>query len=365
MRSSAIASAFRFPTTTLDESPVLPAAGRQRRDEVPARARPARSAAASATPAKVGSLAVPELPVLRRLVASLRRTRDLDDDGVRATPQCSMRDKVHRPRVVPIVADESRTFGMEGMFRQYGIYSSVGQLYHRKTPSSLTVVPRGKGRADSARRHQRGGRHFVVDRRGTSYSTHDQPMIPFYIFYSMFGFQRIGDLAWAAGDMRSRGFLLGATSGRTTLNGEGLQHEDGSSQVAASFIPNCRSYDPTFGYEVATIIQDGVRRMLTDQEDVYYYITVMNENYPHPAMPEGARDGILRGMYLLRDGGGDKNEAARPTLRLRRDPARSAAAAELLDKRMERLQRRLERHQFQPAAARRYRRAPLEPAASR
>ncbi len=145
---------------------------------------------------------------------------------------------------------------------------------------------------------------------GTSYSNHDLPMIPFYIFYSMFGFQRIGDLAWAGGDSRTRGFLLGATSGRTTLNGEGLQHEDGSSQVAASFIPNCRSYDPTYGYEVATIIQDGLRRMLTDQEDVYYYITLLNENYPHPAMPRGVRDGILRGMYLLRDAGkvGKKDE---------------------------------------------------------
>jgi pyruvate dehydrogenase E1 component len=125
-------------------------------------------------------------------------------------------------------------------------------------------------------------------------------MIPFYIFYSMFGFQRVGDLAWAAGDSRTRGFLLGATSGRTTLNGEGLQHEDGSSQVAASFIPNCRSYDPTYSYELAVIIQDGLRRMLAEQEDVYYYITLMNENYVHPAMPPDARDGILRGMYLLR-----------------------------------------------------------------
>jgi pyruvate dehydrogenase E1 component len=127
-------------------------------------------------------------------------------------------------------------------------------------------------------------------------------MIPFYIFYSMFGFQRVGDLAWAAGDSRTRGFLLGATSGRTTLNGEGLQHEDGSSQVAASFVPNCVSYDPTFAYEVAVIVQDGLRRMLTDEEDVYYYITLMNENYQHPAMPPETRDGILRGMYLLRDG---------------------------------------------------------------
>src|SRR5246127_3828289 len=143
---------------------------------------------------------------------------------------------------------------------------------------------------------------------GTSYSTHDVPMIPFYIFYSMFGFQRVGDLAWAAADSRTRGFLLGGTSGPTTLNGEGLQHEDGHSQVFASFIPNVRSYDPTFGYEVAVIIQDGLRRMLTDQEDVYYYITLLNENYTHPEMPAGAESGILRGMYLFKDGGGAKKD---------------------------------------------------------
>jgi len=137
----------------------------------------------------------------------------------------------------------------------------------------------------------------------TSYSTSNEPMIPFYIFYSMFGFQRIGDLAWAAGDMRSRGFLIGGTSGRTTLNGEGLQHEDGQSQLHASFVPNCVSYDPTYAYEVAVIVQDGLRRMVAEQEDVYYYITVMNENYEHPALPEGAREGILKGMYLLRDAG--------------------------------------------------------------
>src|ERR1051325_40087 len=135
----------------------------------------------------------------------------------------------------------------------------------------------------------------------TSYSTHDVAMIPFYIFYSMFGFQRIGDFAWAAGDMRSRGFLLGGTAGRTTLNGEGLQHEDGHSHVFSSVIPNCISYDPTYGYEVAVIVQDGLRRMVANQEDVYYYITLMNENYVHPAMPAGVEQGILRGAYLLRE----------------------------------------------------------------
>src|SRR5690349_21665967 len=139
----------------------------------------------------------------------------------------------------------------------------------------------------------------------TSYSTNNQPMIPFYIFYSMFGFQRFGDLAWAAGDMRARGFLLGGTAGRTTLNGEGLQHEDGQSHILSSVVPNCVSYDPTFGYEVAVIIQDGLRRMYQEQEDVYYYVTLMNENYEHPGMPDGSEQGIIKGMYLFREGAGD------------------------------------------------------------
>ncbi|MGA8535322.1 MAG: pyruvate dehydrogenase (acetyl-transferring), homodimeric type [Candidatus Tumulicola sp.] len=220
-----------------------------------------------------------------------------------------VRDPNIGARVVPIVADESRTFGMEGMFRQLGIYSSVGQLYHPQDAEQLMWYREDKLGQILQEGINEAGAFSSWIAGGTSYSNHDLPMIPFYIFYSMFGFQRIGDLAWAAGDSRTRGFLLGATSGRTTLNGEGLQHEDGSSQVAASFIPNCRSYDPTYGYEVATIIADGLRRMLTEQEDAYYYITLLNENYPHPAMPPDARDGILRGMYLLRDGGeAAKNE---------------------------------------------------------
>jgi pyruvate dehydrogenase E1 component len=210
------------------------------------------------------------------------------------------RDREIGARVVPIVADESRTFGMEGMFRQLGIYSSVGQLYHPQDAEQLMWYREDKlGQILQEGINEAGAISSWIA-AGTAYSNHDVPMIPFYIFYSMFGFQRVGDLAWAAGDSRTRGFLLGATSGRTTLNGEGLQHEDGSSQVAASFIPNCRSYDPTYSYELAVIIQDGLRRMLAEQEDVYYYITLMNENYIHPAMPSDARDGILRGMYLLR-----------------------------------------------------------------
>src|SRR5215469_9546098 len=214
-----------------------------------------------------------------------------------------VRDHTVGPRVVPIVADESRTFGMEGMFRQLGIYSSVGQLYHPQDAEQLMWYREDKLGQILQEGINEAGAFSSFIAGGTSYSNHDLPMIPFYIFYSMFGFQRVGDLAWAAGDSRTRGFLLGATSGRTTLNGEGLQHEDGSSQVAASFVPNCCSYDPTYAYELAVIIQDGLRRMLAEQEDVYYYITLMNENYAHPAMPPDARDGILRGMYLLTDGG--------------------------------------------------------------
>ncbi len=255
------------------------------------------------------SLAVPELSAFEAQTAGTGDREISTTMSFVRILNTIVRDHTIGARVVPIVADESRTFGMEGMFRQLGIYSSVGQLYHPQDAEQLMWYREDKLGQILQEGINEAGAFSSWIAAGTSYSNHDLPMIPFYIFYSMFGFQRIGDLAWAAGDSRTRGFLLGATSGRTTLNGEGLQHEDGSSQVAASFIPNCRSYDPTYGYEVATIVQDGLRRMLADQEDVYYYITLLNENYPHPPMPEGARDGILRGMYLLRDGGvSTKNE---------------------------------------------------------
>jgi pyruvate dehydrogenase E1 component len=203
-------------------------------------------------------------------------------------------------RVVPIVADESRTFGMEGMFRQLGIWSSVGQLYTPQDADQLMYYKEDKHGQILQEGINEAGAMAEWIAAATSYSTHGVPMIPFYIFYSMFGFQRIGDLAWAAGDSRCRGFLIAGTAGRTTLNGEGLQHEDGHSHVLSSTIPNCVSYDPTFAFELAVIIQDGLRRMYAEQEDVYYYITVMNENYVHPAMPAGAEPGILKGLYLLR-----------------------------------------------------------------
>jgi pyruvate dehydrogenase E1 component len=212
-----------------------------------------------------------------------------------------IRDKNVGKLVVPIVPDESRTFGMEGMFRQLGIYSHVGQLYKPHDAEQLMYYREDRRGQVLEEGITEAGAMSSWIAAATSYSTHGQPMIPFYIFYSMFGFQRIGDLAWASGDMRARGFLMGGTAGRTTLNGEGLQHEDGHSHVLASTIPNCLAYDPTFAYELAVIIQDGLRRMYQEQEDVYYYITVMNENYAHPPMPEGIEQNILKGMYVLNE----------------------------------------------------------------
>jgi pyruvate dehydrogenase E1 component len=217
-----------------------------------------------------------------------------------------LRDKAIGKFVVPIVPDESRTFGMEGMFRQLGIFSQVGQLYKPQDADQLMFYREDKSGQMLQEGINEAGAMSSWIAAATSYSTSNVPMIPFYIFYSMFGLQRVGDLAWAAGDMRSRGFLLGGTAGRTTLNGEGLQHEDGHSHLLAATIPNCVAYDPTFAYEVAVIIQDGLRRMFKNQEDVYYYITLMNENYSHPAMPDGAEEGIRRGMYLFREGSKQK-----------------------------------------------------------
>ena len=215
-----------------------------------------------------------------------------------------LRDKKIGRHVVPIVPDESRTFGMEGMFRQFGIFSQVGQLYRPQDADQLMFYKEDKSGQLLQEGINEAGAMSSWIAAATSYSTSDVPMIPFYIYYSMFGFQRVGDLAWAAGDMRARGFLVGATSGRTTLNGEGLQHEDGHSHILSAIIPNCVSYDPTFAYEVAVIIQDGLRRMVAEQEDVFYYLTTLNENYQHPAMPEGAADGIVKGMYLFRSAEG-------------------------------------------------------------
>ncbi|TMH34492.1 MAG: pyruvate dehydrogenase (acetyl-transferring), homodimeric type [Betaproteobacteria bacterium] len=217
-----------------------------------------------------------------------------------------VRDKTIGKHIVPIVPDESRTFGMEGMFRQLGIYSAVGQLYKPQDADQLMYYREDKSGQVLQEGINEAGAMSSWIAAATSYSTNDMPTIPFYIYYSMFGLQRVGDLAWAAGDMRCRGFLLGGTAGRTTLNGEGLQHEDGHSHILASTIPNCVSYDPSFAYEVVVIVRDGIRRMFEQQEDVYYYITLMNENYPQPAMPADAEERIVRGMYLFQDGGKGK-----------------------------------------------------------
>jgi len=210
-----------------------------------------------------------------------------------------VKDKNIGKYVVPIVPDEARTFGMEGMFRQLGIYSSVGQLYEPVDSDQVMFYKESKSGQILEEGINEAGAFSSWLAAATSYSVTGVQMIPFYIYYSMFGFQRIGDLAWAAGDSRARGFLLGATAGRTTLNGEGLQHEDGHSHLMAATIPNCVSYDPTFAFELAVIIQDGLRRMVQNQEDVFYYLTLMNENYSHPEMPKSAEEGIIKGLYQL------------------------------------------------------------------
>jgi pyruvate dehydrogenase E1 component len=255
---------------------------------------------------------MPEVPPLTAFDAVLKATdRELSTTMAFVRILTALvRDKSIGKHIVPIVPDEARTFGMEGMFRQLGIYSSEGQKYTPVDKDQVMYYREDKAGQILEEGINEAGAFCSWLAAATSYSNSNLAMVPFYIFYSMFGMQRIGDLAWAAGDLRARGFLLGATAGRTTLNGEGLQHEDGHSQVMAALIPNCISYDPTFAYELAVIIHDGLRRMVGNQEDVYYYITVMNENYLHPGLPDAAdknaTEGILKGMYLLREGGKKK-----------------------------------------------------------
>jgi pyruvate dehydrogenase E1 component len=279
------------------------------------------------------SFVTPDLTVFERL---LKATGDREISTTMAFVQALnmvLRDPQIGSRVVPIVADEARTFGMEGLFRQIGIYSPVGQLYKPVDADQLMYYREDQAGQVLQEGITEAGAMSSWMAAATSYSTNNLPMLPFFIFYSMFGMQRIGDLAWAAGDMRARGFLLGATAGRTTLNGEGLQHEDGQSHLFAGTIPNCRSYDPTFGFEVCVILQDGMRRMLTEQEDCFYYITLMNENYTHPEMPKDAAEGIIKGMYLLKDAGKIKKAAPRVQLMGSGTILREVmAAAELLEK---------------------------------
>ena len=268
-----------------------------------------RAALGGYLPARAGAaepLAAPKLALFEKLLqGSGKRSLSTTMAFVRMLGAL-LRDKVLGPRIVPIVPDESRTFGMEGLFRQLGIYASSGQLYEPVDSETIAYYREDQsGQILQEGINEAGGLCSFIA-AGTSYATHGLPMIPFYIFYSMFGIQRVGDLVWAAADSRARGFLLGGTSGRTTLSGEGLQHQDGHSHLWFSSVPNCVSYDPAYAGELAVILQEGLRRMVQECESVFYYITVMNESYAHPALPESAHEGVLRGMYLLQEGAGGK-----------------------------------------------------------
>ncbi len=280
---------------------------------------------------KAEPLPVPELSTFSKLLGGTgEREQSSTMVFVNMLAQL-LRDKEFGKHIVPIVADEARTFGMQSLFRQIGIYSPFGQLYEPEDKSELLYYREATNGQILQEGITEAGAISSWLAAATSYSAHGVPMLPFYVFYSCFGFQRVGDLVWAAGDSRARGFLLGGTAGRTTLSGEGLQHEDGSSHLLYSTVPNCVAYDPTFGYEVVTIVQDGMRRMLQAQEDVFYYVTVMNENYAHPAMPPGAEEGILKGMYRLRQSQADKPNAVAQLLGSGAILREVLAAADLLE----------------------------------
>jgi pyruvate dehydrogenase E1 component len=293
-----------------------------------------RGAAMGTLPARLpGNEALP-IPDLSAFDVLLKSSEDREFSTTMAFVRMLgvlLKDKSIGKQIVPIVPDESRTFGMEGMFRQLGIFSQVGQLYTPQDADELMYYKESStGQILQEGINEAGGMADWIA-AATSYANHGKAMIPFYIYYSMFGFQRIGDLAYAAGDLRARGFLVGGTAGRTTLNGEGLQHQDGHSHLMAAMIPNCVSYDPTFAYELAVIVQDGMRRMYQNQEDVFYYLTVMNENYAHPAMPKGAEEGIIKGMYKFSAGKG-KTKAKVQLLGSGTILREVIAAAELLEK---------------------------------
>jgi pyruvate dehydrogenase E1 component len=276
-----------------------------------------------------------EIPPLSTLDTVLKGTGDREISTTMAFVRilsALIKDKKIGERIVPIVPDEARTFGMEGMFRQLGIYSSVGQLYEPTDTGQIMYYREDRTGQVMEEGINEGGAFAAWLAAATSYANNETPLIPFYIYYSMFGFQRIGDLCWAAGDLQARGFLLGGTSGRTTLNGEGLQHQDGHSHVLASTIPNCISYDPTYAYELAVIIHHGLKEMYVEKLPRYYYITVMNENYEQPAMPKGAEEGILKGMYCLQK---HSTKSSKKVVQLMGSGAilrESVAAAELLKK---------------------------------
>jgi pyruvate dehydrogenase E1 component len=255
------------------------------------------------------ALTVPELPAFQSVLTGTAEREISTTMAFVRILGVLLKDKNLGRHVVPIVPDEARTFGMEGLFRQIGIYSSIGQLYTPQDADQLMSYREDKQGQMLEEGINEAGSLCSWMAAATSYTNHGVPMVPFYIYYSMFGFQRVGDFMWAAGDMRARGFLLGATAGRTTLAGEGLQHQDGHSQLLMTAVPNCRAYDPTYAYELAVIIQDGMRRMYVEGEGIYYYISLMNENYPQPALPEGVTEGIVRGGYRVRNAGAGKLRA--------------------------------------------------------
>jgi len=267
-------------------------------------------------PARAATAAPLPVPFSGRLLEGTAREQSTTMVFVQLLAQL-LKDPRIGARVVPIVADEARTFGMQTLFRQVGIYSALGQLYEPEDHDELLYYKEAKNGQILEEGITEAGALASWIAAATAYSAHGTPMLPFYIYYSMFGFQRVGDLVWAAADSRARGFLIGGTAGRTTLSGEGLQHQDGSSHLAAATIPSCRAWDPCFGYELATIVEDGARRMLEANEDVFYYLTVANENYAHPPLPAAAREGILRGMYLIEPRAGAKLQllASGPILR--------------------------------------------------
>jgi pyruvate dehydrogenase E1 component len=252
-----------------------------------------------------------KVPPLSAFDALLQSTGDRDISTTMVFVrilQVLLKDKDIGKYIVPIVPDEARTFGMEGLFRQIGIYSSKGQLYTPQDADQLMFYKEDKKGQILEEGINEGGAISSWIAAGTAYANQGVNMVPFYIYYSMFGFQRVGDYIWAAGDLQARGFLIGGTAGRTTLAGEGLQHQDGHSLLAASTVPNCVAYDPAYAYELTVIIQDGMRRMYQERENIFYYLTCMNENYVHPAMPKGAEPGILKGMYRLTEGGKAKSK---------------------------------------------------------
>jgi pyruvate dehydrogenase E1 component len=282
-------------------------------------------------PARSASAPKLEAPALESFARILQGSREREESTtmvfVRMLSQL-LKERGVGERIVPIVADEARTFGMQSLFRQVAIYSPLGQLYEPEDREELLYYKEARNGQILEEGINEAAAMSSWISAASSYSTHGVPMLPFYIFYSMFGFQRVGDFIWAAADSRARGFLIGATAGRTTLSGEGIQHEDGSSHVVAATVPSCLAYDPCFGYELAVIVREGMRRMLEGQEDVFYYITVMNENYAQPAMPAGAEEGIIRGMHRIAHAGQSQVQLLASGTILRE----SIAAAELLEK---------------------------------